>query len=446
MPTTRERPQITAQSVRRPTVVIGHPCLGRAGSESVVMWLIEALKRDFEITVITTGGWDLHVLNAYYGTQIQPGEVQVRIAPVPWPFGNYRAAALRGACYQRFACQVAGEYDVRISAYNFTDWGLPSIHFLADFSWDPQLSSRLDRQSPGFIYRDTLVRRAYLVFARLFAKPSNRNMLHDDLVIANSNWAAALVHQHYGATCAAVVYPPVWDEFPKVSCQEKKPAFAMIGRVTPEKRIEQAIAIIEAVRQRGHNIRLHVCGEIKDDHYGSQIARLCDRHTNWIIREGLVSGDIKRKLLANCKFGIQARNAEPFGISVAEMVKSGAIVFAPNNGGPTEILDAPVLLFYDLSDAVEKICTVLENESMQTELRTHLSSQAKLFSTSAFIRASREIISKFTQFGAEFGNVEQVDDDSIDRNNLIRPEGKFTSTRGMLDQTALRRFCERANI
>ncbi len=36
-------------------VVIGHPYIGRGGSESIVMWLIEALRGGYDITVVTTG-------------------------------------------------------------------------------------------------------------------------------------------------------------------------------------------------------------------------------------------------------------------------------------------------------------------------------------------------------------------------------------------------------
>ena len=142
--------------------VIGHPKIGFGGSESIVMWLIEALKQRFDVTVMTTGGWNLAALNDYYGTQVREDEVKVRIAPVPLLLRGLNASALRGACYQRFAREIAGEYDVRISAYNTTDWGLPAIHFIADFSWRRELRERLHPPSPGFIYLDTLVRRAYL--------------------------------------------------------------------------------------------------------------------------------------------------------------------------------------------------------------------------------------------------------------------------------------------
>ena len=51
---------------------------------------------------------------------------------------------------------------------------------------------------------------------------------------------------------------------------------------------------------------------------------------------------------------------EAFGISVAEMVKAGAIVFAPNNGGQTEVINSPDLLFSGADDAVRKICSLFK--------------------------------------------------------------------------------------
>lgn len=379
-------------SRRRPSVVIGHPRIGRGGSEAVVMWLIEALKRDCEVTVVTTGGWDLAALNAYYGTKVCEDEVKVRIAPVPWLVRKQSAAALRGACYQRFARQIAGEYDVRISAYNTTDWGLPAVHFIADFTWHREIRERVDPPSPGFIYRDSLLRRAYLGIVAAYARPSGWDVLRDDPVIANSRWAATQMKQFCGVDCAAVVYPPVWTEFPYVAWEDKEEAFVMIGRIAPEKKVEEAIAILEAVRQKGHAIRLHICGHIGDDLYGRHIAQLCQKRSDWIIPEGQVSGTKKAQILAGCRFGIQARGAEPFGISVAEMVKAGAIVFAPNDGGQAEILQHSDLLFTDPNEAVAKIQAVLESPALQSALRIHLAGRAQFFSAQTFMREAQACI------------------------------------------------------
>lgn len=367
-------------------VVLGHPYIGRGGSEAVVMWLIEALKHDHEVTVLTTGGWELAELNAYYGTQVKKDEVKIRIAPVPWPVSNFSAAALRGAFFQRFACRVAGEYDIRISAYSPIDWSLPAIHFIADFSWHRELRERFDPLTPGYIYRDTVLRRAYLALADACVPRSGRDVLRDDSLIANSRWTAYQIRQACGIECAGVIYPPVWTEFPSVSWGEKENAFVMIGRISAEKRIEEAIEILEAVRARGHDVHLRICGEIGEDQYGYSISQLCRERADWIVMEGRVSGARKIRTLTHCRYGIQMRSAEPFGISVAEMVKAGAIVFTPNNGGQKEILAHPDLLFANNDDALDKICMVLASRPRQNEIRQHLSGQALQFTSTAFMR------------------------------------------------------------
>ena len=179
-----------------------------------------------------------------------------------------------------------------------------------------------------------------------------------------------------------------------VPWDEKEHAFAMIGRIAPEKRIDQAIAILESVRDRGLAIRLHLCGEVGDDLYGRRIAQLCSERADWIISEGMVSGVRKTEILSHCRFGIQTCSAEGFGISVAEMVKAGAIVFANSDGGQAEILGHPELLFINTKDAVEKIRAVLEKPTLQSALRNHLAHQAQRFSAQAFMYETQAFITK----------------------------------------------------
>jgi glycosyltransferase involved in cell wall biosynthesis len=160
----------------------------------------------------------------------------------------------------------------------------------------------------------------------------------------------------------------------------------MIGRIAPEKQIERAIAILESVRRRGHAVRLYLCGQIENDAYGIRIRQLCQERSDWIVPEGRVTGANKARILAQSRFGLQTRAAEPFGISVAEMIKAGAIVFAPVEGGQAEILAHPDLLFSDSNEAVEKILAILAEPSRQSALRNHLKPRAQLFSAQHFMR------------------------------------------------------------
>lgn len=156
----------------KPRAAIDHPHIGRGGSEAHLIWLIEALKADFDITVITTGGWNLAELNSMYGTSVESGEVGLRLAPFPGLLAGFDAAALRGSCYQRFCRSVAGEFDLRISAYNCTDWGLQAIRWIADFVWDERLSRRAKLAKRPLTYRRTPLRWLYLAAARRIARPA----------------------------------------------------------------------------------------------------------------------------------------------------------------------------------------------------------------------------------------------------------------------------------
>ncbi len=226
-------------------------------------------------------------------------------------------------------------------------------------------------------------------------------MLRDDVVVANSRWTTERLREYCGVDGAPVVYPSVWTKFPDVPWEEKEQAFVMIGRIAPEKRVERAIAILDAVRRRGHALQFHLCGQIGDDIYGRRITSLCREHADWIIVEGQVTGKRKSRILAGCRFGIQTLEAEGFGISVAEMVKAGAIVFAPNGGGQAEILDVPDLLFADEAEAVEKVLAVLERPELQASMRTHLANRAEVFSAQRFMREARACIADALMTGRQ---------------------------------------------
>ena len=102
-----------------------------------------------------------------------------------------------------------------------------------------------------------------------------------------------------------------------------------------------------------------------------------------------MSGVKKAEIMGRHRFGIQTTKAESFGIAVAEMVKAGAIVFAPSDGGTAETLQHSALLFADAREAVAKIEAVLETPSLQTALRLHLAKQAQLFSAEKFMWHAR---------------------------------------------------------
>jgi hypothetical protein len=85
---------------RRISVAITHPRMGRGGSEAVVMWGAEALKRDFDVSIVTTSAIDLVAMNSFYGTAVREEEVKLRQLPIPRILLRIRSgAAIRGALF-----------------------------------------------------------------------------------------------------------------------------------------------------------------------------------------------------------------------------------------------------------------------------------------------------------------------------------------------------------
>lgn len=378
---------------------IAHPHLIRGGSEAAAMWGIETLKNDYDVSVITAGDLDFIGLNEFYGTSVGYHELTVRQANVPGLITRVSGmSAIQGAFYQRFCRKIAHEFDVLISTYNLIDFGVPAIQFIADFSWDEDIRTNFDphpQGARGLFHRVALLRKCYLGLARLLARPSGRNLFSGkDLILANSQWSAQIIKDKYG-TNIGILYPPVFDKFPNVPFETKENGFVCIGRISPEKRIEQIVKILKYVRKRGHDIHLHVIGGTDESIYGKFVEDLCRGQGDWITMEGRRFGDEKAKFLSQHRFGIQARRGEPFGISVAEMVKAGCITFVPREGGQTEIVNHNSLVYNNIEDAVDKIDTVLRKSQLQAKLQDHLKKQGAKFSINAFMDDLQAAVEKF---------------------------------------------------
>jgi glycosyltransferase involved in cell wall biosynthesis len=378
-------------------VGIVHQGLGRGGSEAKALWGIEALKQDYDVSLITGGRVDLRRLNEFYGTSLKSGDFSILYAPLPLGLRyTTKFAALQGHLIQRYVQRVAPSFDLLISAYNLYDFGVRGIQFLADFSfvdeWRLTLHPEL-RNWESWWYGDSAVRRAYLGLCRLIS-PSKPEAWKRNLTLANSDWSAALLRREFGIE-ARTIYPPVSEEFPPIPWEERENGFACIGRVVPEKRMDTAIRILYRVRQHGHDVHLHILGELDGSPYAKRLKKLAKENRNWVFLEGLTYGERKRDLLARHRYGINARENEPFGIAPAEMVKAGCIVFVPNSGGQVEIVNQPALIYEDDDEAVRKIEAVLADSTLATFLRTHLAEGAERFSVDGFRRGIRKIVIEF---------------------------------------------------
>ena len=379
-------------------VGIVHPRLGSGGSEARALWALEALSHEYEVSLITAGPVDLPQLNEYYGTTLQPGDFDLVHAPMPPGLRGGRFAALQGHIFQRYCQRVAGRFDVMISAYNPCNFGVPGIQCIADFSFVPEwrfaLHPRLQDHRRWW-YADSPLRRAYFGLCNLISTSDAQNFKRD-LIVANSNWSAARLREKLGIE-ARTLYPPVAGDFPRVPEAEKENGFVCLGRVVAEKRVLEMIQILVRVRLKGHDIHLHILGETEDPQYERELRKLAEQQQGWVFLENKVFGKRKKDLLARHRFGIHGCTGEAFGIAVAEMVKAGCIVFVPEGGGQTEIVNHADLIYPDDGAAVRKIDAILRSPEKQHGLRDHLLAGSRRFSTEIFQRGILELTREFLE-------------------------------------------------
>ncbi len=382
---------------RKAKVAVVHPRLGWGGSEARALQLIEALKNGYDVSLITAGPVDLARLNRYYGTGLNRDDFSVLQARLPPGLGARSGfAAVRGALVQRYCRRVARHFDLMISAYNPMDFGVAGIQFIADFSFDEQVRHELhatDFDPTSWLYKDTPIRRAYRRCCKALSGGDGVG-IERNLTVANSKWSSRMWRDRYG-TDSQVIYPPVKGDFPVLAFEEQENGFVFIGRISPEKRIEEIVRILARVRASGYDIHLHIAGPLDGSRYCERIRQLCRSHGSWVRLEGAVSGSAKTQLLVRHGYGISACRGEAFGVSVAELVKAGCIVFVPDSGGQVEIVERSELIYGDQADAVDRIRAVLESAEMQADLRGHLTEQGRKFSAERFRAAAGGLVADF---------------------------------------------------
>jgi glycosyltransferase involved in cell wall biosynthesis len=379
----------------RKKIGIAHPRLGRGGSEARPLWISEALKKDYDVSIITMGKIELNRFNKSYGTNLNLGEIRLIEIPIPSLFKK-RFDALRSYRLARFCKQHASEFDLMISTYNLMDFGRRGIQFIADFSFDDKLRQKFHPVQKGFkglFYQASPLRWMYLKLSKILSGTSP-NGWEKNLTIANSNWSGKIMKENYGIE-TKTIYPPVASKFPDIPWDKRENGFVVLTRLSPEKRIEKVIEILEKARERENNIHLHILGKLDDSAYARSLKLLCKKNKEWISLESLVVGKKKLEFVAQHKFGISGCENEAFGIAVAEAVKAGCIVWVANTGGQVEIVNHPDLIYDSVEDAVNKIEQVLNDNALQIELREHLVKQAAKFSTERFMREIREIVQQF---------------------------------------------------
>lgn len=398
---------------RRPKILLYYKSFEEnrwiGGAEFRLTQAIDLLKNRCELTLMTPTRPNWERINALYGSTIRDDEVKIVLVPHPlWRIAQYFFSK-RDYRIRRIQSEAA-RHDLAASFDNFTDFGHASIQFITFYSFfkyfgisypvnqqKPKLDSLRPRQILQFFFNRFREPVYYFLNRHVRRTPTFADIIErGDRVIANSEWAASFLKPFgYDAT---VLYPPVVMSFPVAPFERRSADFLTLSRIAPEKRIEDAIEIIDRLRRRtGRDVTLHLCGQKDDSAYCRAIERLA-ADKPWIVFEGLIFGERKRSLLTSCRYALHARRNEEFGISVAEFLRAGLIPFVPDTGGSAEIVRNPALCFHDIDDAVEKIACFLDRTvDEQVTVQKSLLSRGDNFDLKSFQCGLLDIFSQELQ-------------------------------------------------
>ena len=371
-------------------VAVWQPYFLGGGAEAVALWILEALCSDYDVTLYTLSDVDLSWLDAMYSTQLADKPITIKTQLPKWlnkaaDFVISNNKTLRmGLIYWtiRYFKSIAAHYDVVFSAFNSLDMGKSGIQYL---HWVRVIEDDRENTKP---WSKMLMKWVDFSYDRLRSNVS----------IANSQYTAERVEKTYGIQ-SEVIFPPVITQIEALPWQDKENAFLCSGRIVPAKQTHRVINILKAVRDQGVDIKLHITGG-GGGSYGQEYLRrveaLAEKYSDWVhLHQNLPYGDYL-KILARCRYGIHYK-PEPFGISIAEMLKANMIPFVRSKGGQMEIVgaDHDEILFADEADAVKKIVKVLDDQTLQNNLLQSLEQRQALFSTERFMNDIQVIVRKY---------------------------------------------------
>jgi glycosyltransferase involved in cell wall biosynthesis len=219
--------------------------------------------------------------------------------------------------------------------------------------------------------------------------------MRHNISLVNSDFIGARVRASHGME-TVTLFPPIAGTFPAVPWERREDGFVCIGRISPEKRLERIVEILSRVRESGRPLHLHIIGTSKGDAYAASIKTCVDANRSWVTMNENLPREELAQLVARHRYGIHAMDEEHFGMAVAEMVRADCIVFAPNNGGPVQILGGDERLLYSsVQDAAEKIGLTMLRRERQKELRDFLAACSGQFSAEHFVHQFRELVERF---------------------------------------------------
>jgi glycosyltransferase involved in cell wall biosynthesis len=369
----------------------------RGGADVVCLEACAALAREHDVTLYTISRTDPRALASRFdvpfdATVVQPPGARA-VAGAFETLGSTVGPQLaaRTALLRAFFRGHADAYDAALSTANEVSLPLPSVQYVhfPQFNLD-----RTTEADPGRL--DWLWNRlaappaASAPAAPAAQEPTGRSDQHPTRLVANSSWTADVVDDIYGER-PAVCHPPV-DPIPGREWSAREHGVLVLGRIAPDKRVLDAIAVVDALRDRGYDLTCRVVGSAPPAYrdYVAEVERATDAREH-VALETDVDRDRVLDLLGRYRYGLNMKRTEHFGMAVAEYVAAGMLPFAPDDGGQVDVLAGDDrLLFPDADGAIQRIADAVDadrrpflprdrfdRDRFATEIREHVTAIMK---------------------------------------------------------------------
>ncbi len=304
--------------------------------------------------------------------------------------------------------RLAKNADVCISAASIMDFGKPSHQFINMLAFgDDAFTAYV--QNPTNHVRIGICSRIKSFLSDSILRPllgmrSKRRIICDgrEYIYPNSYFVEHLMTSFYGQFNSSVFYPPTLWETKTTTVSRNLLKVIYIGRIIPEKGIEELIDIVERARAiTGLDITFHIAGRLdQTPSYGQKLTRLAEER-EWLRFVGALYGKEKELFLLSGSFAIHAERLEAFGISVVEYLKSGNIAIVPDEGGTAEIVCSPELTYHTNEDAAKILAKLITDDSFRKAQLLHCMERAQFFSSKEYYGRQHNLLERILQLPSQ---------------------------------------------
>lgn len=250
------------------------------------------------------------------------------------------------------------------------------IHAPTHYYW-----SRYDEylKNPGFGPFDWLARIGLKVLVGPMRRWDYKAAQRPDFLIANSWHTQTQIKKYYDRD-SNVIFPPVDTERFRGPLPAKREGFVIVGRQTPYKRVDLAVAACTKL-----NLPLTVIGNGPDH---AKLRRMAGSSVTFLTN--VSDADIKQDFKNAQAFIFPG--LDDFGIVPVEAMAAGTPVIAYKAGGALDyVIEGKTGMFFD-EQTIDSLAEVLKNFSPQLFNNNYIVKHAEQFSAAAFHRKLTEFL------------------------------------------------------